>query len=575
VYVIGLLTTPMIGGLFTSANVSAQIESGPYRSAPAINSNDFASSRDDRGPTREQRIYFDFVGIGVLGAPFCASGVTRTAKKFVGGNRVASQVTQRFCRDSQGRTRVEHEASLEGPAAITIHDISAGVRYNLNPEDRTASQFAITGWEASTTMSPVDAPLPELLPLSPSHAVQRLPGLPLLPASRKPVATALGERSIDGLKAIGSRVEEVIPAGEMGNERPIVVSSEAWFSPELGVIIRNVHQNAMGIEVNYQLENIVRTEPDRTKFTIPSGYTTGALNEWMIAPSKPAPTPPPSERASADPSATLAAIDPYAPTFRTYERANVVGAPYSGVGVTKSVRTLPDGNRIVVTYSQRYFRDGQGRTRTEREMPDRASGERKQYQMVEVHDPVAGRRFVLFPERRGVSMGLDSDRKWGPPRLQPPLPGPDPESLLPYPPIGLGNNLDMVLLQSAYAADVATQRTSLGEKLIDGVRAIGTRAERRIPASKTGHERPVEIRTEAWFSTDLGVVIRITHRNSLGLDTSYQLEQLLLTEPDPALFQVPDDYRREINTIPPILPRRPPAASPDTPSQPGAAVPRN
>ena len=45
----------------------------------------------------------------------------------------------------------------------------------------------------------------------------------------------------------------------------------------------------------------------------------------------------------------------------------VTGAPFSGVVDVQSVTTFADGNRIVRTNTVRYFRDGQGRTRTERQ----------------------------------------------------------------------------------------------------------------------------------------------------------------------------------------------------------------
>src|ERR1700674_2267795 len=43
----------------------------------------------------------------------------------------------------------------------------------------------------------------------------------------------------------------------------------------------------------------------------------------------------------------------------------VTGAPYSAVAITETTQTLGDGNRIVHSQSQKIYRDGQGRERTE------------------------------------------------------------------------------------------------------------------------------------------------------------------------------------------------------------------
>jgi len=43
----------------------------------------------------------------------------------------------------------------------------------------------------------------------------------------------------------------------------------------------------------------------------------------------------------------------------------VTNAPYSVVGTTQTVQVLADGNRLVRTNTNRYYRDSSGRTRTE------------------------------------------------------------------------------------------------------------------------------------------------------------------------------------------------------------------
>ena len=55
------------------------------------------------------------------------------------------------------------------------------------------------------------------------------------PAGTSSTATKedLGEQVIEGVTAKGTRTTTVIPAGAIGNELPITVTSEEWFSPDL------------------------------------------------------------------------------------------------------------------------------------------------------------------------------------------------------------------------------------------------------------------------------------------------------------------------------------------------------
>jgi hypothetical protein len=64
-----------------------------------------------------------------------------------------------------------------------------------------------------------------------------------------------------------------VPANIVGNQKPIAVAVEQWFSPELGVVILTTDRSAIGNETTYQLEQIARAEPDATLFVIPPDYT--------------------------------------------------------------------------------------------------------------------------------------------------------------------------------------------------------------------------------------------------------------------------------------------------------------
>jgi hypothetical protein len=98
------------------------------------------------------------------------------------------------------------------------------------------------------------------------------------PASGKaPRTESIGERRIEGLKVTGSRLEFTIDAGAVGNEQPITVRSDQWFSPDLGVVVSSTNNDPMIGETTYRLEQINRVEPDESLFVVPVDYAKNAV----------------------------------------------------------------------------------------------------------------------------------------------------------------------------------------------------------------------------------------------------------------------------------------------------------
>ncbi|MFO1282617.1 MAG: hypothetical protein U1F51_09125 [Burkholderiales bacterium] len=107
----------------------------------------------------------------------------------------------------------------------------------------------------------------------PRDALAPLPplALPLLPRG-KGETKSLGMREIDGVKADGTMTTHTIPAGEIGNEKPIVVMSERWFSPELHVVVYAKHSDPRTGDTIYRLANLKRGEPPAELFKVPADY---------------------------------------------------------------------------------------------------------------------------------------------------------------------------------------------------------------------------------------------------------------------------------------------------------------
>ena len=89
---------------------------------------------------------------------------------------------------------------------------------------------------------------------------------------KKGTTTALGTREFDGVKAEGTRISYTIAAGEIGNEKPITVTSETWYSPELQVVVYTRHSDPRAGETSYRLAGIKRGEPPAELFKVPADY---------------------------------------------------------------------------------------------------------------------------------------------------------------------------------------------------------------------------------------------------------------------------------------------------------------
>jgi hypothetical protein len=120
----------------------------------------------------------------------------------------------------------------------------------------------------------------------------------------------------------------------------------------------------------------------------------------------------------------------------------------------------------------------------------------------------------------------------------PPLPPPPPGDVffVTHGPVGVGC--------SGPGSKPAPQAVSIGERRIEGLKVTGSRLELTIQPGEVGNEQAITVRTDQWFSPDLGVVVASTHNDPMIGEQTYRLEQISRAEPDPALFTVPADYTK-------------------------------
>jgi len=234
-------------------------------------------------------------------APYSAEATTESVMTLADGNRIMRKGTTRVYRDSAGRTRQETVGTDGQVTSMFISDPVAKTNYSLDPRSQTASPasvfYAVTHLDSEpvatgTISQSASAPPSTTLTLSTASGagtseVRQVQKSVIVTASEGSafkveanIATRgeatkedLGEQTIEGVLAKGTRTTTVIPAGAVDNEQPIRIVSEEWFSPELQVLVLTRHSDPRVGDTTYRLTNVTRTEPARSLFELPAGYT--------------------------------------------------------------------------------------------------------------------------------------------------------------------------------------------------------------------------------------------------------------------------------------------------------------
>ena len=99
----------------------------------------------------------------------------------------------------------------------------------------------------------------------------------------------LGTKAVNGFQAEGVRVTRTIPAGAIGNDKPIAVITERWYSSDLQITVLTTHTDPMMGSVTTKLVNVTRGDPDASLFQVPADYKieVGKPNDMMYMPMKP------------------------------------------------------------------------------------------------------------------------------------------------------------------------------------------------------------------------------------------------------------------------------------------------
>lgn len=236
----------------------------------------------------------------IKGAPYSADVIIETSQTLGDGNHIANQQAGKVYRDSEGRTRREQSGAMTsiGPTepvittkqtVISITDPVAGFSYSLDTEHKIAwrtplvTADTIRSDEAMLMKKEAEArrlaQIKEQAAASGGLGASEPAGAATAGAGgrggKEGVGSAgpLQNKTIDGIAVEGRVNTKVIPAGAIGNDLPITVTSEEWRSPDLQVLVMTRHSDPRTGDSTYRLANIVRGDPDPSLFSVPSDYT--------------------------------------------------------------------------------------------------------------------------------------------------------------------------------------------------------------------------------------------------------------------------------------------------------------
>jgi hypothetical protein len=200
----------------------------------------------------------------VLNRPLSADEVRTTIQTLSDGSHINRTETTHFYRDSEGRM-----ANVTETGAV-IYDPVAGFTYELTTRNKTFTKKPVSA-DASVTIAAA-AHFSSISSYSGSPSSTKGPKKAPAKQDGEQTTEELNPQSINGIVAKGSRVTVTIPANAIGNDAPLRVVNERWFSDDYKLLVKSSNSDPRFGVTTYELTNIIQAAPDPSVFQIPADY---------------------------------------------------------------------------------------------------------------------------------------------------------------------------------------------------------------------------------------------------------------------------------------------------------------
>ena len=292
-----------VASLCTSASTFSQMTNAQPATDP-LKASGPACSNPDAAPAPVQR------------QPYTVELKTTTVQTLANGATISRESTEIRAEDSQQRTLFSNTQVLpfgdQQPSMTNVHvnDPVEGTQITWNslgqearvlrlpprdqqhgcwqsdsghasfsygparPPSRDAGGGGVSGYTSFTTSG---GPSPSIAAARgvtlPSPGMGRIGGaLGATMTISPPKIEDLGTATIEGVPVHGQRSTHTIPAGQIGNDQPLVSTDESWTAPSLGVALRSVRDDPQEGISTTDVVRLDLSEPPLSTFRPPEGY---------------------------------------------------------------------------------------------------------------------------------------------------------------------------------------------------------------------------------------------------------------------------------------------------------------
>jgi hypothetical protein len=223
------------------------------------------------------------------------------------------------------------------------------------------------------------------------------------------------------------------------------------------------------------------------------------------------------------------------------------------------VKTLPDGNRVVQSWTGRIARNSQGRIRREITSGQVGDGRPVIFGGAGIAPPAVvavgmgdgAARHVLMAriDAEAAAAGGTHAEGGGVAIVRGTGSSPEARAVIlskleatAAEGVSLGENAEAIRVAVPKRPEdgkFQTRKESLGTRDFGGVQAEGVRVTTTFLPGAVGNEREFAVVSETWFSKELGVLVYSKRTDPRVGETTYQLTNINRTEPDASLFPGP------------------------------------
>jgi len=250
----------------------------------------------------------------ITGQPFRAKINVQVTRLLPDGTKVEQKYYTQAARDTEGHEYREARdmvpaSSDREPALIrtTVYDPKTSLVRNCFPAQQICRQM-----QFDATSHPVDEPVG---PSSDGKSVL--------------ARESLGKKQMLGLEVEGTRETVTFKAGAFGNDKPVVVTKEIWYSPRLQFNVAVTRDDPRNGMQKFEVSDLKLGDPEASWFTLPDGYRLVSGRGVLNGPVYPAELEPLIEKnvpgMSKDELST--ALAPVEAAIGAYARAHAAASP--------------------------------------------------------------------------------------------------------------------------------------------------------------------------------------------------------------------------------------------------------